>query len=87
MEQLSRAAPFFKSEAQKSHLFFCAERALFERYPLVDAWRRAFDLQTYHPLLGLHPCASFPLVTFFRRRSYTYESATAAEVGTLLRSW
>ncbi len=39
MEQLSRAAPFFLSEAQKSHLFFCAERALFERYPLVDAWR------------------------------------------------
>ena len=66
MEQLSRATPFFLSEAQKSHLFFCAERALFERYPLVDAGEGRSICKHTIPFWVCFPCASFPIVIFFR---------------------
>ena len=88
MEQLSRAAPFFLGG------WVCRRLTCFsvtsERYVGAIRWLMLGDRRPIYkhtiPFWACLPCISSPLVTFFRRQSQTDESATAAEVGTLLRS-
>ena len=65
MEQLSRAAPFFLGACAEGSPVFLSERTFYWRHPLVDGLRRAPDLQTYHPLLGLPSLHILPSCDLF----------------------